>query len=74
VQETFSPDITAAFPELAIEYARAAATVMSRRNNAPKIAPEAVAAEPQPSFPTSAKVVRGAAANHIRFSSRLRVR
>lgn len=44
--KSFSPDVTAIFPELAIEYARAAPTVMSRRNNAPKTALEAVAASP----------------------------
>jgi hypothetical protein len=49
--KSFSPDVTALFPELAIEYARAAPTVMSRRNNTPRTALEAVAAEPQPSCP-----------------------
>jgi hypothetical protein len=49
------------------EYARAAPTVTSRRNNAPRTTLEAVAAEPQPSCPPSAKVLRSAAANHIRL-------
>ena len=65
--KSFNPEVSAAFPEPAIEYARAAPTVMSTRNSPPSAALEAVAAEPQPSCPASAKVVLSAAANHRRL-------
>ena len=65
--KSFRPDVSGPFPEPAIEYARAAPTVMSKRNNPPSVALEAVAAAPQPSCPASAKVVLSAAANHRRL-------
>ena len=65
--KSFSPAMSVLFPESAIEYARTAPTVMSRRNSPPSAALEAVTAAPQPSYPASANVVLRAAANHSRL-------
>src|SRR5262245_53617152 len=64
---SFSPDVNVAFPELAIEYARAAPTAICRKDSTPNAVLAAVAAAPQPSCPASAKVVLSAAANHRRL-------
>src|SRR5438477_1932587 len=53
--KSFSPEMSVAFPDPAIEYASAAPTVMSTKNSPPTAALEAVAAEPHPSCPASAK-------------------
>src|SRR2546427_2028569 len=66
-EKSFSPDVSAPFPEPAIEYARAALTVRSTRNIPPNAALEAVAAAPQPSCPASARGVLSDAANHMRL-------
>src|SRR5712691_2633950 len=65
--KSFSPDASVPFPEPAIEYARAAPTLMSKKNRPPRAALDAVAAAPQPSFPASARVFLSAAANHRRL-------
>jgi hypothetical protein len=48
--KSFRPDVSAWFPEPAIEYATTATTATSRKNNPPSVALEAVAAAPQPSL------------------------
>jgi hypothetical protein len=64
---SFNPEASVRFPEPAIEYARVAPIVMGRRNNAPNAALEAVAAAPQPSLRLSFRLIRKAAANHMRL-------
>ncbi len=65
--KSFNPDVSVLFPELTIVYERAATVVTRSRKSAPSAALEAVAAAPQPSCPASARVVRIAAANHMRL-------
>src|SRR5262245_43647763 len=66
-EKSFNPGASTPAPELVIEVARAAPIATSKSRAAPSAALDAVAAAPQPSLPASAKVVRNAAANHIRL-------
>jgi hypothetical protein len=61
-----SPDVIVSLPDPAIEYASAALKVMSTKKTAASAALEAVAAAPQPPWPTSRSVLAIAAANQSR--------